>query len=102
MIAAKVARRRPMSDQRHVPAAQAVRGLSEDLTPLRAAVLEALQDAGVCLGAYEISDHLRSRLGRRIAPHSIYRILDHLCQSGLVARLETSKAFVARADPSAP
>jgi Fur family transcriptional regulator, zinc uptake regulator len=64
------------------------------LTKLREAVLRVLAESHEALGAYEIIDRLRSR-GRKIAPISVYRILDALLEAGLVHRIESRNAFVA-------
>lgn len=64
------------------------------LTELREAVLRALAESHEALGAYDIIDRLRAR-GRKIAPISVYRILDTLLEAGLVHRIESRNAFVA-------
>jgi len=64
------------------------------LTPLREAVLRVLTGSHRALGAYEIIDLMRVQ-GRRLAPISVYRIIDVLLEAGLVHRLESKNAFFA-------
>jgi Fur family transcriptional regulator, zinc uptake regulator len=64
------------------------------LTPLRESVLRVLLSSHTALGAYEIIERLQ-RDGRRLAPISIYRIIDVLLEAGLAHRLESRNAFFA-------
>jgi Fur family transcriptional regulator, zinc uptake regulator len=64
------------------------------LTPLREAVLRVLTGSHRALGAYEIIDHMTTQ-GKRLAPISVYRIIDVLLEAGLVHRLESKNAFFA-------
>ena len=66
----------------------------ERLTKLREAVFRMLAESHEALGAYQVIEKLRGR-GRRIAPISMYRVLDVLCQAGLVHRIESRNAYVA-------
>jgi Fur family zinc uptake transcriptional regulator len=69
-------------------------GKSIRLTPLREAVLRVLLSSHRALGAYEIIDELHKH-GRRLAPISVYRIIDVLLSAGLAHRLESKNAFFA-------
>jgi Fur family zinc uptake transcriptional regulator len=64
------------------------------LTPLREAVLRTLLSSHRALGAYDIIDKLHER-GRRLAPISVYRVIEVLLDAGLVHRLESRNAFFA-------
>jgi Fur family zinc uptake transcriptional regulator len=64
------------------------------LTPLREAVLRVLLSSHKALGAYEIIEQLQ-RQGRRLAPISVYRIIDVLLETGLAHRLESRNAYFA-------
>jgi Fur family transcriptional regulator, zinc uptake regulator len=64
------------------------------LTPLREAVLRVLTGSHRALGAYEIIDQMNTQ-GRRLAPISVYRIIDVLLEAGVVHRLESKNAFFA-------
>jgi Fur family zinc uptake transcriptional regulator len=103
MIAAKVAAERPQRRVGGPPIAQQASDSSPiGLTPLRGAVLDAVQAAGVPVGAYELIPQLQARLGRRVAPPTVYRSLNYLCRTGLVTRLESLNAYMARSDPASP
>lgn len=64
------------------------------LTALRERVLREIASSHVALGAYDIIDRL-AREGRRLAPISVYRIIDVLAGAGLVHRLESRNAYFA-------
>ena len=64
------------------------------LTPLRQAVLKVLLSSHKALGAYDIIEKL-GRDGRRLAPISVYRIIEVLLAAGLVHRLESRNAYFA-------
>jgi len=83
-----------------VAAAQAVLARAgEKWTETRAAVYAALVAVSGPTSAYDIAEAVGRRLGRRIAPNSIYRILDLFLQHNLVLRLESRKAYVANIHP---
>jgi Fur family zinc uptake transcriptional regulator len=62
------------------------------MTPLRRRVLEELARAEKPLGAYDLVE----RLGRekRIAPISVYRVLDFLIEAGLIHRIATRNTYL--------
>jgi Fur family transcriptional regulator, zinc uptake regulator len=64
------------------------------LTALREAVLRVLTGSHKALGAYEIIEQMNAQ-GRRLAPISVYRIIDILVEAGLVHRLESKNAYFA-------
>jgi len=64
------------------------------LTVLREAVLRVLTGSHRALGAYEIIDLMNAQ-GRRLAPISVYRIIDVLLEAGVVHRLESKNAYFA-------
>lgn len=64
------------------------------LTALRESVLRVLLSSHKALGAYEIIERLQEH-GRRLAPISVYRIIDVLLSAGLAHRLESKNAFFA-------
>jgi Fur family zinc uptake transcriptional regulator len=102
MIGAEANPQRPKRRPRRGLARRAATEGSASLTPLRHAVLSAIRAAGHPLGAYELIARLEGKLGRRVRPPTVYRSLDHLCRAGLVVRLESLNAFMARNDPAAP
>jgi Fur family zinc uptake transcriptional regulator len=65
------------------------------LTDQRGLVLSTLIESGRALGAYDLIERVAIKAGRRIAPISIYRILDFLIDAHLVHRIESRNAFVA-------
>ncbi|WP_165825239.1 Fur family transcriptional regulator [Rhodopseudomonas palustris] len=69
------------------------------LTPIRRAVLEALWQVDQPIGAYELIRKLETRLGRKLAPPTVYRVLDFLLEQKFIARIETRNAFIPCAHP---
>jgi Fur family zinc uptake transcriptional regulator len=70
----------------------------ERLTPLRRRVLELVWAGHAPVGAYELMEMLGRERGR-VAPPTIYRALDFLCQQRLVHRIDSLNAFVGCAHP---
>src|SRR5262245_40268924 len=64
------------------------------MTPLRESVLRVLTGSHKALGAYDIIERM-SEEGRRLAPISVYRIIDVLLEAGVVHRLESKNAYFA-------
>jgi Fur family zinc uptake transcriptional regulator len=64
------------------------------LTDLRARVFREFASSHSALGAYDIIDRL-AREGRRLAPISVYRIIEVLEAAGLIHRLESRNAYFA-------
>lgn len=65
------------------------------LTDLRRSVLEALYETHRPLGAYDLADILAARTAKRVAPITVYRVLEFLTEQGFVHRLVTRNAFIA-------
>jgi len=70
------------------------------LTELRERVLRELAAGHEALGAYDIIQRLAAE-GRRVAPISVYRVLESLLEIGLIHRIESRNAFVACHAPHA-
>lgn len=68
------------------------------LTELRVTALEEVAENGP-ISAYQLLGRLRSQLGRRIDPPTVYRALDFLIDADLVGRLESKNAYVVRGRP---
>ena len=64
-------------------------------TPLRRQVLQEVASSHTAVGAYDVLDRLAKKGGRRLAPISVYRVLDSLVAAGIVHRLESRNAFFA-------
>lgn len=62
------------------------------LTPLRRRLLEELARAERPLGAYDLVERLGRE--RRIAPISVYRVLDVLIEAGLIHRIATRNTYL--------
>lgn len=64
------------------------------LTPLRELVLRELTSSHGALGAYDVIERLALK-GRRIAPISVYRVLNTLVEAGVAHKLESRNAYFA-------
>jgi Fur family transcriptional regulator, zinc uptake regulator len=83
-------------------AAQAVfEAAGEQWTDIRAVVYDVIVEADAPLSAYEIADRMSARLARRLAPNTVYRILDLFQAHNIVSRIESKNAYVACAHPDA-
>jgi len=71
----------------------------EQWTGMREAVFAelAMQDRPV--SAYDLADNLSRARGKRVAPNSIYRILDLFVANNLALRVESANAFLANTHP---
>lgn len=77
----------------------ALTGAGEQWTSLRAEVFEELARHERPVSAYDIADAVSARRGKRIAPNSIYRILDLFVANNLALRVESSNAYLANNHP---
>ena len=66
----------------------------ERLTEARLAVYAEMVSHGQPLSAYELIALLERRQERKIAPLTVYRHLDFLKRTGLVHRLQSTKAYI--------
>jgi Fur family transcriptional regulator, zinc uptake regulator len=73
----------------------------EQWTQIRATVYDVIIGADAPLSAYEIADRMSARLTRRIAPNTVYRILELFLIHNIVSRIESKNAYVACAHPDA-
>ncbi|QUT07098.1 transcriptional repressor [Sphingobium phenoxybenzoativorans] len=71
----------------------------EQWTPMRAAIFDALASEEKPASAYDIADTVSKARGKRVAPNSVYRILDLFVSSNLAMRVESANAYVANAHP---
>jgi len=71
----------------------------EQWTEMRAQVFAAIAGLGQPTSAYDIADLVSKSRGRRVAPNSVYRILDLFVANNLVRRVESANAFVANSHP---
>lgn len=71
----------------------------EQWTEMRAAIFELLAESDKPSSAYDIADRLSQARGKRVAPNSVYRILDLFVASNLALRIESANAFIVNAHP---
>lgn len=81
-------------------AAQSVLEASgEQWTAMRAAIFDALARQHRPASAYDIADAVSTARGKRVAPNSVYRILDLFVASNLATRVESANAYIANGHP---
>jgi len=66
---------------------------------MREAVFTELAKHERPVSAYDIADNLSASRGKRVAPNSIYRILDLFVAKNLALRVESSNAYLANTHP---
>lgn len=72
---------------------------SEQWTAMREAVFAQLARHHGPTSAYQIADDLSQMRSKRVAPNSVYRILDLFVAHGLAVKIESANAFIANAHP---
>ena len=83
-----------------VAAAQgALEQAGEQWTEMRADVFAALAEFDRPASAYDIADKLSASRGKRVAPNSVYRILDLFVANNIAMRVESANAYIANAHP---
>lgn len=70
-------------------------------TAMRRATYDFLLAQKAPLSAYDILAQLETRLGKKLAPPTVYRALDFLLEQGLIHRLETSNTYLVCDHPGA-
>ena len=71
----------------------------EQWTGMRQAVFEELARHDRPASAYDIADNLSKTRGKRVAPNSVYRILDLFVANNLAMRVESANAYLANTHP---
>ncbi|MDI1296041.1 MAG: transcriptional repressor [bacterium] len=71
----------------------------EQWTPMRAAIFDALSTEEKPASAYDIADTVSKARGKRVAPNSVYRILDLFVTNNIAMRVESANAYIANAHP---
>ncbi|MCP9221938.1 transcriptional repressor [Erythrobacter sp. LQ02-29] len=71
----------------------------ERWTGMRSEVFEELARHDRPASAYDIADNLSARRGSRVAPNSVYRILDIFVRNNLANRIESANAFLVNTHP---
>ena len=77
----------------------AVERAGEQWTGLRGEVFAALATFAKPASAYDVTEAVSTRLGRRIAANSVYRILDLFVAHNVAMRVESRNAYLANAHP---
>jgi len=80
-------------------ARQTLEKSGEKWTNMRAAIFEALAGLSRPASAYDIAEIVSAVRGKRVAPNSIYRILDLFVANNLAMRIESANAFLANSHP---
>lgn len=66
---------------------------------MRAAIFDALAAQDKPASAYDIADNVSKARGKRVAPNSVYRILDLFVSNNIAMRVESANAYIANAHP---
>ena len=66
---------------------------------MRAAIFDALAAEDKPASAYDIADTVSKARGKRVAPNSVYRILDLFVTNNVAMRVESANAYIANAHP---
>lgn len=77
----------------------ALEAQNEQWTPMRAAIFDALAAEDKPVSAYDIADTVSQARGKRVAPNSVYRILDLFVANNIAMRVESANAYIANAHP---
>ena len=71
----------------------------EQWTGMRQSVFEELARHDKPASAYDIADNLSQSRGKRVAPNSVYRILDLFVRTNLANRIESANAYLVNTHP---
>ncbi len=71
----------------------------EKWTDTRAAIFDALAGFSRPASAYDIAELVSAVRGKRVAPNSVYRILDLFVANNLAMRIESANAYLANSHP---
>ena len=80
-------------------AQQTLEANDEQWTDMRAAIFAVLAGEDKPSSAYDIADKVSQRRGKRVAPNSVYRILDLFVANNLAQRVESANAYIVNAHP---
>jgi Fur family zinc uptake transcriptional regulator len=80
-------------------ARHALTDAGEQWTEMRADVFEALAAHDKPASAYDIAEGVSALRGKRVAPNSVYRILDLFVRTNLARRVESANAYIANSHP---
>lgn len=80
-------------------AGAALTSAGEQWTGMRQSVFEELARHERPASAYDIADNLSRARGKRVAPNSVYRILDLFVRNNLANRIESANAYLVNTHP---
>ncbi len=80
-------------------AQKAMTDCGEQWTKMREDVFLELARHDGPTSAYQIADDLSAGRGKRVAPNSVYRILDLFVANSIAVKIESANAFIANAHP---
>lgn len=99
-IAASTTGHREYSGRDLIAAAQStLTAADEQWTGMREAVFAELSRHEVPASAYDIAENLSKSRGKRVAPNSVYRILDLFVKNNLANRIESANAYLVNTHP---
>jgi Fur family transcriptional regulator, zinc uptake regulator len=91
--------RTPTVTQRLQAAEALCRASGARFTPMRREVYAHMLAAAAPLSAYDLLDGLKRRLGKPLAPPTVYRALEFLLEQGLIHRVESTHAYLTCVHP---
>ena len=71
----------------------------EQWTAMRGDVFAALATCDRPASAYDIAERVSAARSKRVAPNSVYRILDLFVRTNLARRVESANAYIANSHP---
>lgn len=71
----------------------------EQWTDMRADVFASLAERTTPASAYDLAESVSTLRGKRVAPNSVYRILDLFVRTNLARRVESANAYIANSHP---
>jgi Fur family transcriptional regulator, zinc uptake regulator len=77
----------------------ALTGAGEQWTDMRSDIFSVLSTFEKPASAYDIADLVSQKRGKRVAPNSVYRILDLFVSTNLARRVESANAYIANSHP---
>lgn len=77
----------------------ALEAAGEQWTDMRGDIFAVLASEEKPASAYDIADKVSQRRGKRVAPNSVYRILDLFVANNIAQRVESANAFIVNAHP---
>lgn len=80
-------------------ARDALTASGEQWTAMRADIFNELACHDRPASAYDIAESLSARRGKRVAPNSVYRILDLFVANNLANRIESANAYLVNTHP---